>query len=291
MVDNPKVAHVMDRANVALDTALDKIGPVRKFYNEHFASIRAICGEFLVTFCFIFIVCSTQANLIRAGLRNPNSGPIATGFAACALIYSFADISGAHFNPAVTFATILRRRTHWLRGIFYIIAQLLGAIIATALLDSVIYPGVSAADLVVRPADDASLISALIIETFMSFTLVFVIFAVAFDAADTKQAVTVGSGDAKRPALTVYTASGSSKAGFAPLSIGFTLGFLCYVGGTVSGGAFNPARAFSAAVVAGDFRGNWVFWIGDLCGSSLAALVQWFFATKHTEAAKQEYAM
>lgn len=99
-------------------------------------------------------------------------------------------------------------------------------------------------------------------ETILSFILVYVIFAVAFDTVDsstqnsalkiindngdeldseTTDRKTIGGRN-----LTIYATNGSSKAGFAPISIGLTLGFLCFIGGSVSGGAFNPARVFGA---------------------------------------------
>jgi glycerol uptake facilitator-like aquaporin len=102
-----------------------------------------------------------------------------------------------------------------------------------------------ASELLVSPAEGISVIRALIMEIILSFTLVYVIFATAFDTVDNEAVQIVDqdtSPNKKHKKLTIYTASGNSKAGFAPLSIGLTLGFLCFIGGSVSGGAFNPAR-------------------------------------------------
>ena len=75
------------------------------------------------------------------------------------------------------------------------------------------------------------------------------------------------------------TTSGNTKAGFAPVAIGFTLGFLCLIGGTVSGGAFNPARAFGPTLVSGSGWGyHWIYWVGDFLGAGLAGYAQSFFA-------------
>ena len=66
-------------------------------------------GEGLVTFLFLFIVMAATVNNGRQEVpENLVLGAIVTGFAAVALIYSFADVSGAHFNPAVTFATMVK---------------------------------------------------------------------------------------------------------------------------------------------------------------------------------------
>ena len=74
------------------------------------------------------------------------------------------------------------------------------------------------------------------------------------------------------------TTSGNTKAGFAPIAIGFTLGFLCLLGGSVSGGVFNPARAFGPALISGKWGRQELYWIADFIGAALAGLAQSLFA-------------
>ena len=82
--------------------------------------LRAIFGEGLVTFLFLFIVEATVVNNGRQSQpENLVLSGISTAFCSIALIYSFADVSGAHFNPAVTFATIITRKTSVAKGMFY----------------------------------------------------------------------------------------------------------------------------------------------------------------------------
>jgi hypothetical protein len=77
----------------------------------------------------------------------------------------------------------------------------------------------------------------------------------------------------------MQTTSGNTKAGFAPLAIGFTLGFLGLIGGTVSGGAFNPARVFGPAFLSGQgWKYQWIYWVADFVGAGLAGLTQSIFA-------------
>ena len=144
-------------------------------------------------------------------------------------------------------------------GLTYMAAQLLGSLMAMLLL-VICFPPPSDSlnvvqQLVVKPATDANIGRAFVMEMVLSFILCYVIFATAFDTVETHQAVQVldeqgNAVDSKksRNAMTIYTTSGTSKSGFAPLSIGFTLGFLCFLGGSVSGGAFNPARVFGAGM-------------------------------------------
>jgi aquaporin related protein len=78
---------------------------------------RAVIGEFLATFLFLFIAMAVPWNMNALNLENnPATHGIAVSFIAVAVIYSFADISGAHFNPAVTFATMMTGKTAWKKG-------------------------------------------------------------------------------------------------------------------------------------------------------------------------------
>ncbi|KAH3758417.1 MIP plasma membrane transporter [Pelomyxa schiedti] len=242
---------------------------------------RAVFGELTVTFLFIFSVCATGANLSRLGISDPTAGALSTGFCAVALIYSFADVSGAHFNPAVTLGTIVRRKTSILKGVFYMIAQFAGATLAILLIHSKVFPSFKSENLLIQPADDVSNWSAFIVEFIMTFILVYVIFATAFESAGTDKPRVIDTGKRKMVAqnLTIYAVSANSKAGFAPLAIGFTLGFLCFVGSSVSGGAFNPARVFGANIVSMNFERSWVYYLGDFLGGAGGALLQMVFAT------------
>eukprot|EP00158_Paraphelidium_tribonemae_P003706 Partr_v1_DN26309_c0_g1_i1_m42934 putative Aquaporin len=273
--------------------------------------IKATAGEFLVTTLFLFIVCAAGLNLQRSGHSESEAlvaSALCTGFAAVALIYSFADVSGAHFNPAVTFATIVTRKTSLLKGSLYMMSQLTASLMAMILL-SIAFPkqaavaGSDAAiptipqELVIVPGNNWG--RAFVMEFLLTFILVYVIFATAFDTVPPTTSVRVldGTGAAvnkRAKNLTIYTASGNTKAGFAPLAIGLTLGFLCFLGGSVSGGAFNPARVFGAGICAGpvfakNWASMWLYFAADFLGAGAAGLVQQsFFATKHEEQAPQE---
>jgi glycerol uptake facilitator-like aquaporin len=79
--------------------------------------IKAIFGEGLVTFLFMFVVMATAVNNGRQEVpEHLVLAAVSTAFCSIALIYSFADVSGAHFNPAVTFATIITRKTSVKKG-------------------------------------------------------------------------------------------------------------------------------------------------------------------------------
>lgn len=261
--------------------------------------MRAIAGEGLCTFLFLFIVEAVAINNSRQVVtENLTLGAIATAFTSVALIYSFADVSGAHFNPAVTFATIVTGKVSLRKGFGYIGAQLLASILATAYL-MVVFPkpvdqgfkSIPAA-VVISKDISANYINAFFMEFTLSFILVYVIFATAFDTVDTNNKVKVDADidpnsktqnkkdEGAGRKLTIYTTSGNSKAGFAPLAIGFTLGFLCFIGGSVSGGAFNPARVFGPAIITNSWNNHWIYWVADLSGAAIAGWTQSLFAHK-----------
>ena len=111
---------------------------------------------------------------------------IAVGFAAIGLIYSFADVSGAHFNPAVTFASMVTRKTTFRKGLAYVFVQCLGSVLATALLYGC-FPQFYPSTLTVDYQSISSKIQAhqaFFMEFTLTFILVFIIFATAFDTSN-----------------------------------------------------------------------------------------------------------
>ena len=66
------------------------------------------------------------------------------------------NVVGAHFNPAVTLGTIVRRKTSVLKGLFYMGAQLAGATLAILLINSSVFPEFTGQNLVIKPASDVS---------------------------------------------------------------------------------------------------------------------------------------
>lgn len=252
--------------------------------------IKAVAGEGLCTFLFMFIVMAVGINNERSETHEGLVlAAISTAFASIALIYSFADVSGAHFNPAVTFATMITGKVSVRKGLLFIGVQLLAATAATLWLYAVFPVNRSVSPVeqaLVTLHGGASVVHAFFMEFTLTFILIYVIFATAFDQVDTdnSQTVTLPDGTVKDSTigrhLTIYTTNANTKAGFAPFAIGFTLGFLCFLGGSVSGGAFNPARVFGPSLVAGDWSYHWLYWIGDFLGGACAGTVQKFFAHK-----------
>ncbi|KAI9001758.1 aquaporin-like protein [Hyaloraphidium curvatum] len=252
--------------------------------------VKAVAGEFLVTFFFLFSVMSAGVNSMRSGNGEAVLPAIVTGFVGVALVYAFADVSGAHFNPLVTFATMVTGKTSVKKGLAYIFVQLLASVGATLWL-RVVFPAPvvagapTAAQLaVVSVPPGSNPFNAFLMELTLSGILAYTVFATALDTVDTTNRIAFAPSAPLDQSvgrnLTIYATTGNSKAGFAPIAIGLCLGALCLMGGSSSGGVFNPARAFGPALVSGRWEYQWLYWIADLSGAAVAALVQSLLAHK-----------
>lgn len=203
--------------------------------------MKAYVAEFIGTFTLVFIGCASVA-LSPAG-TGPIMPALAHGLALMSAIYALGHISGAHVNPAVTVGVAIAGAIQWGEAIVYIIAQILGALVAALILSSIL-PG-QAANFGAFSFSTTSG-SALLLEAVLTFFLVSVVL----------QAAVAGKG--------------GHAAGFA---IGLTLGASILAGGPITGASLNPARTLGPAIVAGNMGQVWVYIVGTLLGGAVAAVV------------------
>ena len=183
----------------------------------------------------------------------------AFAIALSTLVYAFGGISGAHFNPAVTFSLAISRRFAWKDVPAYWITQCIAAIAGTAVIagifksfapgpESVLFGGTVV-------AEDVEFYSALLSEAFITFLLVTAIMAIAVDPRAPK--------------------------GWSGLVIGLSLAGGIMVTATVTGGSANFARSLGPFVVSMLYDGApeipWgdlaIYAAGPLIGGAAAALV------------------
>jgi len=212
---------------------------------------RAVIAEFLATFFFVFF----SIGGIISAVVSFSTSPITIHiwilifhfFLILVVIYAFAHLSGGHFNPSVTLATMLTLRITILRFFFYIFAQLVGAITGAGFI-LICFP-TSMTDLydgTFAPGPGISDANAVVIEIILTFGLLFGVFSIAFDPR------------------------GWGKLG--PVGIALIVFLNAHVGIVVSFGCMNPARAFGPAVVNGKFDHHWIYWVGPLIGGSLGGI-------------------
>lgn len=267
--------------------------------------IRALVGEFFATFLFMFAICGFSLATPDAG---PLLGGICTAFSAVASVYTFGDLSGAHFNPAVTFGAMVGGRMPVIQGCMYWIVQLAATILVCALLQ-LLHPAVDVFQtLVIKPGTRGiENWRVVLMEAVLTFLLVIVVYGTVMGGAPklADRKTRVVSRDIESDGAGIEESKGKEQAEtdqilpdkkkkkhglpitlggedtvvvrptalFAGLAIGFTLGFLCFLGGNISGGAFNPARATAPALIARDLSGLWRYWVGDLSGALIAAVI------------------
>jgi MIP family channel proteins len=207
-------------------------------------------GAFTLT--FIGVLVTSVAALIGAppGVVTITTAALAQGLAIGVMVAALGHISGGHFNPAITFGFVVARRMTPLRGLFYWLAQLAGAIIAAAILLPILgHPGIVAG----TPALITGLgwLPGTILEGIGTFFLVYVVFGTVVD---------------KRAPGGVY-----------PFAIGLTIAICIMAFGLLTGSAVNPSRAFGPALISGTWTHQYMYWIGPLIGGGIAgALYQWF---------------
>ena len=171
---------------------------------------------------------------------------ISFGLVIMAMIYAVGHISGAHFNPAVSFAFAISRHFPWPRVVGYWTAQLLGALTAAAILRGSL--GNLAHTGATLPSGSQA--QSFLWELVLTFFLMFVIMAVATDTRAVGEA--------------------------AAIAIGGTVGLDAMFGGPISGASMNPARSFGPALVSGELHALWLYIAAPLAGATLGALVYEF---------------
>ncbi|MCE9555929.1 MAG: aquaporin [Planctomycetes bacterium] len=198
--------------------------------------------KYLVEFIGAFFLVATIGFTVLKPGDAGNLAPLAIGSALMVMIFAGGHISGGHYNPAVTLAVFMRGKCPATDVAPYMVAQVLGAAVASAVVLFVKgNPVVEAAH--------PDIARALVAEFLFTFALCYVV-------------------------LNVATAKGTSGNSFYGLAIGFTVLIGAYSVGSVSGGAFNPAVAVGITLMGLSLWANiWIFLVANLAGGALAALV------------------
>jgi aquaporin TIP len=207
---------------------------------------RRAAAEFVGIFALTFV----GAGSIMASGNNLLAVAAAHGIILAVMVSAVGHISGAHFNPAITFGFLITGRILPLLALAYWAAQFAGATLAALLLKwifpNVIVSGAKLGAPALSPA--IGVFPGLILELIMTFFLAWVVFATAADPRGAFKSV----------------------AGFA---IGLTIAADILMGGPLTGAAMNPARAFGPELVENYWSNAWIWYVGPLLGGGIAALV------------------
>lgn len=206
--------------------------------------MRKYISELIGTFALVF--CGAGAiimNDISGGAVSHVGIAITFGLIVMAMIYAIGEISGAHINPAVTIAFWASGRFEKKEVIPYIIAQLIGAFLASAILYS-LFPAHPTQGATI-PMDTA--IQSFVLEIILTFILMFVIIKVS---------------------------TGSKEIGLmAGIAIGGTVGLEAMFAGPITGASMNPARSIAPAIFSGNTEHLWLYISAPIIGALLAIIV------------------
>ncbi|KAF8949395.1 hypothetical protein BGZ47_003807 [Haplosporangium gracile] len=210
-------------------------------------------AEFVGTAMYLYLAIGGADAVARA--TNGQSGALGQAFAfGIALIvtaWAFFRISGAHFNPAISFSSLITGHLNIPRFVMYFIAQILGAMLGIALARGTtpINQGTGQVNML---ANGESIARGFFLEFFLTTILCFVYHMIVHEK--------------------------NRSTFIMALPYGLAI-FACHLFAyRYTNAAINPARAFGASVVARWFsRDHWIFWFGPLCGAILAAALHILF--------------
>lgn len=205
-------------------------------------------AEFIGTALLVFFAAgSVMAATMVGGLPVALIAGAASGLALMILIWSFIDISGGHFNPALTVALAMFGDFPKSRVPGYLAAQLAGSVAGAALLYYILgfHAGMGAN--LPNGALGLSSTDAFVIECILSFVMMLTIRAAFAVQEPLRQ--------------------------FAAVPIGLIVGLEVMVMGPIAGAAMNPARAFGPYVFLGDWHYYWIYALGPLIGILAGGLI------------------
>lgn len=206
--------------------------------NQNSKDMNKYITEFIGTF-FLVVAIGLTGN------------PFAIGAMLMVMVYMGGSISGAHYNPAVTLAILMRGKISSTEAAMYMLFQIVGATAAAFFIYLFYHDTFS-------PAHDMkhniNILKPLAIEMVFTFALTLVV-------------------------LTVATSKKNANNSYFGLAIGFTVMACAMAGGRISGGAFNPAVGIGPTLI-DTFLGNggsmkyvWVYLVGPFAGAAVAAVV------------------
>ena len=219
--------------------------------------------EFIGTAVLVLFGCGTAVVTggLTAGLGLGTIGvltiALAFGLSIVAMAYVIGNISGCHINPAVSLAMLINKKMDVKDFIFYVIAQVIGAIAGIGLLYFIgSNSNLGVASLGANGFGEASAVGlnmwgAFAVEVILTFVFIYTILGVTSD---------------------------DKKGAVAGIVIGLTLAFVHIIGIPLTGTSVNPARSLAPAIFLGGeaLKQVWVFIVAPFVGSAIAAFVYKF---------------
>ena len=224
-------------------------------------SVKKYVAEFIGTFTLVLVGCGTAMLTGCDKWGGYLTTAFAFGLVIVGMAYCVGNVSGCHINPAVSLAVLISGRMPVSEFVFYVIAQVLGAISGAACLKIIFSMG-NVTDATGGLGSNGlagvngSWAAGLIVECLLTFIFVLVILGV--------------------------TDSAYNHGSFGGVVIGFSLVMVHVLGIGLTGTSVNPARSIGPAIFAGGdaLASLWVFIVGPFVGAALAAVVYKLIGSK-----------
>ena len=219
--------------------------------DKNLSSLKAkLTAEFMGTYILVFA--GTGAVVVESltGAMGHVGIALTFGLVVTALIYAFGHISGAHFNPAVSIAFVVMKEFDKKELLPYILAQVLGAILASATLYFLFIEEINTmVDVAYLGATlpRGSWEQSFVFESILTFILMLIISSSAVHAKAVKS--------------------------FAGIAIGFTVGLEAMFAGPICGASMNPARSIAPALVSGNLEYLWLYIVATILGAVSSVFV------------------
>jgi len=215
--------------------------------------MKKYLAELVGTFVLTFLGCGTAVSLnCGSDTASVVGTAIAFGLSVIAMAYTIGGISGCHINPAITLGVLLSGRMSVKDAIGYWCGQVIGAILAAAVLYAIVTtaPGLAEGTTSGANACAAGVTNGLIVEIVLTCLFVLVV-------------------------LGATSKTNGATNNFAGLAIGLSLILIHLVGIHYTGTSVNPARSIGPALFEGGdaLAQLWVFIVGPLVGAILAAII------------------
>jgi len=204
-------------------------------------TLKKFMAEFIGTFALVFSGAGAIViNDVSGGGITHVGIALTFGLVVLAMIYAVGEISGAHFNPAVTSAFWLAGRLPARLVPPYIASQCLGAFAASAVL-RLLFPAHATLGSTLPAGTD---MQSFVLELILTFFLMFVILNVSTGAKE--KGITAG------------------------IAVGAVIAQEALFAGPVSGASMNPARSLAPALVSGHLADLWIYLLAPLLGAAAA---------------------
>ena len=251
---------------------------------------RAVYSEFFGTLIFFIPIYGVIANSIVEDWDETTKTlgiAISTGFYAIPIIFCFSSLSGAQFNPAITFALWLTKKQSTRKFLAFTLVQFIAPFLSLLIVWSN-FPNVDHnvwEAIALKPVHNANRFNVFFTEMTMTFILTFIAFAMAFEESESivqssakfdflpaLNPMDEEEDEDENNAVIVYSSTPQSKSGFTPFGIGFFLVAVILYKGSSSIG-MNPARYLAPAVFANEWKYAEMYILGEYIGAMLASLL------------------